>query len=314
MKKHQYWLIYIVILCISSCSEETPSIDTTNAVTTSYLESVGIDLITGEFEQIAHQQHDISKLVGGNLAKQVQFDANSLDFLYPKNIYFYVTTIGNVCVSGNLSASIDKYCYNKLDNLGYSFFTALGYNNTTTTPHQHILNTNSLTYYVALFTDQQQTASYFSLKNLPSLNNLFIEVVLYLDAEARADDNLKLYLHYGDYGMVVEHYNNSQRKVSIHHGVATNGQTYPVYQTQYIDNNSTSKLTLKIQLSGLHTSKNSDDTYVTINDQTLALANNYMTLANPQDIVDFTITAYKNSGYQNYKVLLKSIKICDSAC
>ena len=317
MKTHQYWLIYIVILCISSCSEETPSIDTTNAVTAEYLESVGIDLITGEFEQIANskQQNDISKLVSGDLAAQIQFDANSLDFLYPKNIYFYVTTLGAVCVSSNLNASIDRNCYNRLENIGYSFFTALDYENTATTPHQHILLTiNSLTHYVALFTDRKQTASYFSLKNLPSLNNLSIEVELYLDAQARADNNLKLYLHYGNYGIIVERNNDDDnRKFSIHHGGVTSGQTYPA-KNQTSIYNGTNTLSLKIQLSETHTSNNSDDTYASVNGEALKLSDNYMTLANPKGTVDFTITAYKHSGDNDYKVLLKSIKICESAC
>ena len=39
-----------------------------------------------------------------------------------------------------------------------------------------------------------------------------------------------------------------------------------------------------------------------------------MTLANPQDTVDFTITAFKETGDKDYQVLLQSIKICESAC
>ena len=94
--------------------------------------------------------------------------------------------------------------------------------------------------------------------------------------------------------MIVKRYSASHRKISIHHGGATSGQTYTDDNQTYevIDN----KLTLTIQLSDLHTNKNSGDTYASVNDNELKLADNYMTLANPKGSVDFTITAYKNSG------------------
>ena len=67
-----------------------------------------------------------------------------------------------MCVSSNLNAnaSIDKDCDNRLDNLGYSFFTALNYDHTdismTSTSISKILANKS--YYLALFQNQQQNS------------------------------------------------------------------------------------------------------------------------------------------------------------
>ena len=303
------------MLSIISCSEDIQPIDTTNLVTNEYIDVVGKKLIIDEFNNLVNdtntqpQSWPVSKLASGALNKGVTFAKDQLEFVYHKNIYFKVTIYGTICIVDHKDSFTDN-CTHKLNNVGYDFFTD-PYTNNTSTLHKHIFK-ETQQYYIALFSHNQQTASSFTIKNLSSLNNVFIEVKLNVAENAKTDEDLNLYIHYGDYGIRIKYSSsNSTYKAYMHHGGVIKGQPT---DTDSIDITHSNDIILSLQLSNIHTIKNSGSTYIKINDK--IITNKSMILPNPKHLVDFTVTAYKKSktNINNYEVLLKSMQICEQSC